>query len=313
MDLVVPDTVAGRRLDVFLAETVPGVSRVFLQRVIRDGGVQVDGRECRVQRFPVSAGMNVALFFPAVAVHADQPAAEAIGLSVLHEDEHLLVIDKPAGMVVHPAAGVRTGTLVNALLARYPGFAGRFADSPLRPGIVHRLDKDTSGCLAVALDKPSQLYLAKSFAEREVRKTYLALVLGHSRDSQGEIRAALGRHPVDRHKMAVRDSGGRYAITRYQVLRHGQVDGIPVSLMEVVILTGRTHQIRVHMAALRTPVIGDTTYGGRQALPAPRQLLHAWKLSLRHPATGQPCAWEAPLPEDFRAVLARLQDTRPSA
>jgi 23S rRNA pseudouridine1911/1915/1917 synthase len=253
--------------------------------------------------------MRLAVAKVAAPPSSDSPLPEPIPLRILYEDPHLLVVDKPPGMVVHPAAGVHHGTLVNALLHRYPGFAHRFSDSPLRPGIVHRLDKDTSGCLAVALDKPAQLALAKSFAGRDVRKTYLALVQGHPRDAQGEILAPIGRHPIRRERMAVVARGGREAITHYRVVRQGWLDKTPVSLLEVEILTGRTHQIRVHLGSvLRTPVLGDATYGHgpRSGIAAPRQLLHAWKLALPHPVTRQTMAWESPIPGDFRPLLAAL-------
>jgi len=306
MDLLVPEATAGRRLDVFLAAAVPGVSRVQLQRLIRSGGVSIAGEICRVPKTPLASGMIISVVLPEANDHEQEPVAESLPLTVLYEDKQLLVVDKPAGMVVHPAAGIRSGTLVNALLARYPGFARRFPDSPLRPGIVHRLDKDTSGCLAVALDKPSQLFLVKAFANREVRKTYLALVLGRPRSEAGEISAAIGRHPVQRQKMAMLERGGRAAVTRYRLVRCGKIEDLPVSLLEVAILTGRTHQIRVHLAGMRMPVLGDATYGGSRSLVAPRQMLHAWKLGLPHPATGEFREWESPLPGDFRGWLARL-------
>jgi len=307
--MVVADESAGQRLDAFLAAALAGVSRVHVQRLIREGRVAVDGEACRIPRRILAPGMSLAVAMAPMPSPDAPPDPEPIPLRILHEDPHLLVIDKPPGMVVHPAAGVRHGTLVNALLHRYPGFAGRFPDSPLRPGIVHRLDKDTSGCLAVALDKPAQLALAASFAGREVRKTYLALTQGHPREAQGEIVAAIARHPVHRERMAVAARGGREAITRYRVLRQGRVGSIPVGLLEVEILTGRTHQIRVHLGSvLRTPILGDATYGhgALATLPVPRQLLHAWRLALRHPVTGQAISWESPVPDDFRRVVEAL-------
>ncbi len=223
---------------------------------------------------------------------------------MLYEDDSLLAINKDPGMVVHPAVGNWTGTLVNALLGRG---TGEFSDmDPLRPGIVHRLDKDTSGCLVVAKTPQALTRLADAFAERKTSKTYLAIVWGHPVPEEGEILTRIDRHPVDRKRRTVVTKGGKEARSVYKVVRKGYIGGIPASLVEVRIFTGRTHQIRVHMSHIGHPLAGDEMYGGAKRLPAPRQMLHAWKLNLPHPQTGELLSLEAPPPEDFTAFLARM-------
>ena len=179
---------------------------------------------------------------------------------------------------------------------------------PLRPGIVHRLDKDTSGCLVVAKTPQALAKLAESFADRKTSKTYLAVVYGHLKQKEGEIRTLIDRHPVDRKRRAVSKQSGKEAHTAYKVVREGRIGGVPASLLEVRIFTGRTHQIRVHMSHIGHPLAGDEMYGGAKRLPAPRQMLHAWKLSLPHPENGKLLELEAPLPNDFSAYLAKLRE-----
>ena len=224
-------------------------------------------------------------------------------LSILHEDDSILVIDKPAGLVVHPAEGHWQDTLVNGLLHRYPNLPG---DDPNRPGIVHRLDKDTSGVLVVAKNSLAHRRLSAAFKDREVHKTYHAVLLRSPKQSQGRLVAPIGRHPVQRQKMAVREENGRYAATRWQI-----VSAWPgFSLARIEIETGRTHQIRVHMASLGAPVAGDTLYGGQvqeiQGIPVSRQLLHASTLCFPHPETEKMVCYTAPLPSDMQQVLDRL-------
>lgn len=294
---------AGTRLDRCLSRLIPGSSRTYLQKLIAEGLVSADGAALTVPRYPVRAGMTVRVELP--EPESAEPAAEPFDFPILYEDEAMLVIDKPAGVVVHPAAGNPTGTVVNALLGRYPHLAESVAGNPERPGIVHRLDKDTSGCLVIAKTPEAQYRIASSFAGRETGKTYLAVVRGVPRQADGEISGLIGRHPVNRQKMAVVERNGKLAITRYHLERSGIVNGIPVSLLKVNILTGRTHQIRVHLASIGVPVLGDATYGGtRPEIPeAGRQMLHAWKLKLPHPLTRKEMEFTAPLPEDFRILL----------
>ncbi|WP_288560972.1 RluA family pseudouridine synthase [uncultured Victivallis sp.] len=297
---------AGTRLDRCLSRLIPGESRSFLQRLIRDGLVKADGVALEVPRYPVRGGMSIAVELP--EEESPEPAAEPFEFPILYEDDVMLVINKPAGVVVHPAAGNPTGTVVNALLGRYPQLAEQLACTTSRPGIVHRLDKDTSGCLAVAKTANAQFKLSTAFAGRETRKTYLAITRGVPIRRSGELSSLIGRHPVSRQKMAVVERNGKLAITRYRVEYTGMLDGVEIGVLAVRILTGRTHQIRVHLASLGVPVLGDAVYGGARTAVAgvERQLLHAWKLCVPHPATGAPMEFTAPPPEDIRRILERI-------
>ena len=299
----------GTRLDRFLAGQLAGVSRAAVQKWIGDERVTVDGAPA-ASSLRLAAGQMVVARPPAPDTDALIP--EDIPLRVIYEDEHLAVIDKPAGMVVHPAAGVRSGTLVNALLHRYPELADMAADDaedegetgqPPRPGIVHRLDKDTSGVLVVAKSADVRAGLQSQFGERTVQKAYLALVHDIPSSPEGLIRAPIGRDRRQRKRMAVvRD--GRPALSEYHVVEtYGQY-----ALLEVAIHTGRTHQIRVHLAFLGHPVVGDTVYGRRKKgqLLCPRQFLHARRIAFTHPVSGERLECEAPLPADLQAVLDRL-------
>jgi len=241
---------------------------------------------------------------------------EIIPLEIVHQDAGFLVISKPSGMVVHPGAGRRTGTLVNALLALQGGLSG--VGGAERPGIVHRLDRETSGLLVVARTDAAHRHLSAQFSQRQVTKTYLALVWGEPVPARGRIDAAIGRHPVSRTRMTVRASGGRSAITEYETLE--RMAGF--AFMKVHILTGRTHQIRVHFKHRGHPVVGDSEYGGnrfssikRPDLRDPlvafgRLALHAQRLEFRHPDSGAPLRFEAPLPADFSLLLERLRGLR---
>jgi len=297
--LAVPEECAGLRLDAALARLCPEHSRSRLQAWLREGWVTVDGAAADPKR-KVWGGERLTLSVEPVAVAAaDRP--EAIALPVVFEDQYLLVIDKPAGMVVHPGAGNRTGTMMNALLHHAP----QLAAIP-RAGIVHRLDKDTSGLLVVAKTPAAQTDLVRQLQARTVRRHYLALVHGRV-TTEGTVDAPIGRHPVQRTKMAVVERG-REARTHYAV--RARFAG--TTLVECRLETGRTHQIRVHMAAIGHPLVGDSVYGKRKSGNAgidafPRQVLHAWRLALVHPATGAPLAWESPLPADLAALLARLE------
>ena len=238
---------------------------------------------------------------------APELVAAEIPLVLVYQDEHLLVVDKPPGMVVHPAPGHAAGTLVNALLARVPELAA--SDSP-RPGIVHRLDRDTSGLILVARSEKVRRTLQQQFKERRVAKAYLALLHGHLQPAWGRIEAPIGRDPRHRQRMAVL-AGGREAITEYHVREQFARDVGPAaghySLVEAQPHTGRTHQIRVHFASIEHPVVGDAVYGRRgRSLPLERQFLHAWRLSFQHPVTRNKMELEAPLPQDLEEVLAFL-------
>src|SRR4051794_13374143 len=293
IELSVPNEHAGERLDRYLALALPQFSRTRLQALIRSGDVQLHGQAAH-PRDTVHSGDVVSLIEPQLEVLDAQP--ENIPLELLFEDNDLLVLNKPAGLVVHPGAGNQTHTIVNALLHHCTNLSG--IGGKERPGIVHRLDKYTSGCLVVAKNDQAHQHLSRQFAEREVKKIYLALVSGTLKRARGAIEAPIGRHPVQRKKMAVTPTRGRVAKTDYRVLQSGG----GMSLVECEIHSGRTHQIRVHLHHIGHPVIGDLVYG-KKTPPAPRQMLHAWKLGFTHPRTHERLFFEAPLPDDLRAAL----------
>jgi len=294
----VPPAEAGERLDAFLAR-VSGLSRARVQRLMEDGFVLVDGRPQK-PRHRIAPGQRVEVRIPDPTPLALVP--ERIPLDILHEDADLIVLNKPAGLVVHPGAGRMSGTLVHALLAHcrsLPGIGG-----VERPGIVHRLDRDTSGVLVIAKTDLAHQALSQQFKARQVQKRYLALVHGEMAVGAGRIEAPIGRREHDRKRMGVRREGGREARTHFRVLR--RLPGM--TLVELNLETGRTHQIRVHLAHIHHPVVGDQVYGGRRERRqaagsedrAPRQMLHAWRLGFRHPRTGLWLEFLAPIPEDFR-------------
>ncbi|MDR1646893.1 MAG: 23S rRNA pseudouridine(1911/1915/1917) synthase RluD [Zoogloeaceae bacterium] len=296
--LRVPETEAGERLDAVLARLLPQHSRSRLQGWIREGVLWVDGSVETSLKRRLKGGEALELAAePETRLPILTP--EAIPLDVVYEDRALLVIEKPAGLVVHPGNGNWQGTLMNGLLHHDPALA-----RVPRAGIVHRLDKDTSGLLVVARTPEAQTDLVRQLQARGVRREYLAVAQGEiSRD--GRVEAPIGRHPKDRIKMAV-VQGGKPAVTHYQVLRRFA----GATLLRCRLETGRTHQIRVHLAHLGYPLLGDPVYGRnpRRTLPAfARQALHAARLGLIHPESGAAMAWEAPLPEDMRALLATLE------
>ena len=295
----------GERLDRFVARSLPELTRSRVRRLIDGGLVTVDGLLPAKAGAPLASGQRVRVTVPPPEPSELEP--EAVPLRIVYEDGDLLVVDKPAGMTVHPAPGHASGTLVHALLAHCPEIA--LVGESGRPGIVHRLDKDTSGLIIVAKTETARAALARQLKEREVEKTYLALVEGRLREREGVIDAPIGRHRAQRKKMAV-VHGGREARTRYRVVR--EVAGR--SLVEVSPETGRTHQIRVHFAAIGHPVAGDRVYGrppkADATLPSlRRQFLHAQRLAFRHPRTGQRLELEAPLPDDLKQALASLAQT----
>ncbi len=283
-----------------MAERVAGLSRSAIQRLIDHGRVTVNAEPAKAS-YKVRPGDRVVACVPQPG--SEEPAAEAIPLDIVYEDQVLIVIDKPAGMVIHPAPGHQSGTLVNALLAHCLELAGYSQDR--RPGIVHRLDRDTSGLILVAKNEQIRRALQRQFQARQVHKVYLALLDGYLEAAHGRIEAPLGRDPRHRQRMAV-VPGGREAITEYRLLT--TFAGGDYSLVEAEPKTGRTHQIRVHFASIGHPVVGDTVYGRRRtSLPVPRQFLHAQRLGFTHPLTGRPLEFEAPLPDDLAAVLRLLE------
>ncbi|MHB0858858.1 MAG: RluA family pseudouridine synthase [Anaerolineae bacterium] len=291
------------RLDRFLAGKLPDVSRSVVQRLVREGRVHVNGSPVKASYCPVPGDLIQIEWLP--VSQAVELSPEAIPLTVLYEDAYLLVIDKPAGLVVHPAPGHASGTLVNALLAHRPDL--RQADlDPERPGIVHRLDRDTSGALVVGATREAQAALQGQFRARQVSKTYLALVHGRLLPEQGAIEAPIGRDPRDRTRRAVVWEGGRYARTDYQVREHLA----ETTLVEAHPLTGRTHQLRVHLASIGHPVVADAVYGfRRESISVPRQFLHAWRIAFTHPVTGKALQFTSDLPPDLAEALQRLRNT----
>lgn len=300
-ELSVPADATGRRLDSWLAQTVPDLSRARWQALIRGGHVRVDGqahkpghllqgRECIAYDIPPAEPVSL--------------TAEDIPLSILYEDHDLIAIDKPAGLVVHPAPGHAHGTLVHALLHHCDDLTG--VGGQLRPGIVHRLDKDTSGVIIAAKNQAAHTRLTSQFKQREVEKAYLALVRGHPHPPEGTIEAAIGRSERHRKRMSTRTTRGRPATTHYAVSE----TLADAALVRLRIETGRTHQIRVHLAHIGHPILGDAVYGGRRvpdALKAGRQMLHACRLRIRHPITDQPLEFVAPLPADIEAMIRALR------
>ncbi len=297
-DLVVDRT--GERLDVFVSRRQPEFTRSRVRRLIDKGLVTVDGGLPGKAGVKVEEGQRVQVTLPPPEPTKLEP--EPIPLRIVYEDDDLLVVDKPAGLPVHPSPGHDRHTLVHAVLAHCPDLSGIGGEG--RPGIVHRLDKDTSGLIIVAKHDAAHLSLARQLKERRVEKTYLALVEGRVEPPEGVIDAPIGRHPRHRKRMAVVE-GGREARTRYRVVR--EVDGR--SLVEVAPEHGRTHQIRVHLAAIGHPVAGDPVYGrGRGAPPClGRQFLHAQRLAFHHPRTDERVELEAPLPQDLERALAELE------
>ena len=299
-----------QRLDKRILELHPDFSRSRIEGLVKSGHVTVNGIAASKAGMKVADGDEITVVIPPPV--PAEPEPEDIPLAVVFEDEDMIVIDKPPGMVVHPAPGHFGGTLVNALLHHCPDLAG--IGGVARPGIVHRLDQDTSGLIVVAKSQRAMEGLAKAFASHEsVEKTYLAIVHGRPRLDSGRIENLIGRHPVDRKRMAIVERNGKTAITNWKVLPKAgdAARGNPVSVVECMIETGRTHQIRVHMASIGCPVIGDRTYGksalDKRLNPVPtRQMLHSWKLSLWHPAGGGRMSFTAPVPADMAAYAPGL-------
>jgi 23S rRNA pseudouridine1911/1915/1917 synthase len=305
--LTIDRTLPSGRLDTYLRGKFPAASRGAIQRLIEEGHILVNGRRVKPTHTP-RAGEEVQVHWPEAKPAEAQP--EEMPLEILFEDEALLVLNKAAGLVVHPAAGHEEHTLVNALLHHCEGGLSGIG-GVARPGIVHRLDKETSGCLVVAKNDETHLALSSQFATRKVEKIYHGIVCGEMARDKGEIRAAIARHPSHRKRMAVNDDTGREARTSYRVLERLRA----TTLVEAGLHTGRTHQIRVHFQFLGFPLVGDLTYGQRQnrrleelvGFAAPRVMLHAFQLAFIHPRSGKRVHFEAPLPKDFVDVLKALR------
>jgi 23S rRNA pseudouridine1911/1915/1917 synthase len=305
----------GTRLDRLLAQHLPQLSRSRLKALIVAGHVTADGVTLSDPSHRVKPGQTFAITVP--DARPAKPQAQSIALDIVYEDSELIVVNKPAGMVIHPGPGNPDGTLVNALIA-HCGKSLSGIGGELRPGIVHRLDKDTSGLIVAAKNDLTHRTLSAAFAAHDIERAYLAIVWGRPSPAAGEIGGSIGRHPTNRKKMAVVARGGKAALTRYRVLRPL---GPAASLVECRLATGRTHQIRVHMAAIGHPVIGDPTYGRmtiarssvlgegtRQAVQDfHRQALHAYLLGFRHPSSHAAVRWEAEIPSDMRQLLRVLE------
>jgi len=297
--MVIPELLSGMRLDQALAELLPQYSRSRLQAWIGEGLITVAGEHATPKQ-RVWGGDPVQVM-PVAHPSEAAPQAEAIGLNIVYEDDAILVIDKPAGLVVHPGSGNWSGTLMNALLHHAPQL-----QAVPRAGIVHRLDKETSGLLVVAKTLEAQTDLVRQLQARTVKRQYLAVVEGRVTQAEGRIEAPIGRHPTARVKMAV-VSRGKPAVTHYRVVERFAQH----TLVECQLETGRTHQIRVHMQSIGYPLVGDPAYGAKNKQRIfKRQALHAWRLGLLHPSTQQAMAWEAPLPSDFQELLATLKGER---
>ena len=309
IELLVPETSFNQRVDRVLAELCPDYSRSQLQKWLKAGDILIDGR-VMVAKEKIKGGETIHIQAKPILRSTYEP--EDIPLDIRYEDEHLMVINKPSGLVVHPAAGNWSGTLMNALLAH-----NDHQNELPRAGIVHRLDKDTTGLMMVAKDLKSHHALTEALQARDVSRQYQALVCGEL-ISGATIEGNIGRHPKDRKKMAVMDEGGKTAITHYRIEQRM----IKHTLLRVHLETGRTHQIRVHLSWKHHPLVGDKTYGGRLRIPSglgeekcdalrhfPRQALHAAKLSLNHPVSGEPLTVEAEMPDDMKQLLHILSDS----
>lgn len=306
---IIPDSVEGMRLDAALANVEPQLSRERIKALIAEGQVTLDSAPARKASHPVSRGQTYVVMVPQATAADAQP--ENISLNVVYEDDYLIVIDKPAGLVVHPAAGHHGGTLVNALLHHCAGQLSGIG-GVARPGIVHRIDKDTSGLLVAAKSDIAHIGLAKQFADHSIIRRYAAIVQGYPMPAKGTVTGNIGRSPQNRKKMAVvEENKGKHAVTHYEIqhrLRHS-------ALIECQLETGRTHQVRVHMAHIGHALLGDPLYGrsskvlqeALKSLNFERQALHAARLGFIHPVTGYKCDYNSPIPCDMRELLTLLR------
>jgi 23S rRNA pseudouridine1911/1915/1917 synthase len=308
----------GKRLDVLLATLLADCTRTFVSGLIAAEHVRVDGHP-KKPGYRVKSGENISGAIPLPVPVEFKP--EPIPLNIVYEDDHIVVVNKQPGLVVHPAPGHFSGTLVNGLLYHCPNLGG--IGGELRPGIVHRLDKDTSGTLVVAKNDAAHTNLSRQFKSRKVKKDYLALVHGNMKSPTGSIKLPIGRHPVDRKRMSTVSPRGRTAETEWNIKEQFQ----EFALLEVHLKTGRTHQIRVHCSALHHPIVGDKVYGPRKPektitrnhrqadqilqilKSAKRQMLHAWRLGFHHPHSGEAVSFESPLPEDMASIIQRIRDS----
>lgn len=301
VELTVAEEMSGKRLDSVLAGMMPEYSRSFIQKLFENGSITVGGDPCSEKKRKAAAGDIVEITIP--QPERLEVEAEDIPLDIVYEDDELLVVDKPAGMVVHPAPGNHSGTLVNALMY-HCGDALSSINGVIRPGIVHRIDKDTSGLLMVAKTDRAHNALSAQLAEHSITRRYKAIVYSNIKEDEGTVDKPIGRDPGNRLRNAVIYTNSKNAVTHYRVLE--RFGGF--TLVEAVLETGRTHQIRVHMAYIRHPLLGDTLYGpAKNRYGAKRQMLHAGVLGFVHPVTGEYMEFNSPLPQDFEDVLAKLR------
>ncbi len=310
--VVVDKTDSEKRLDFFVSSTIPDCSRSLASSLIQDGIIKVNDI-VKKPGYKIKPGEVITGYIPCPEEPVFEP--EPIQLNIIHEDDHIIVLNKQAGIVVHPAPGHYSGTLVNGLLFHCPDL--KHINGELRPGIVHRLDKDTTGVLVVAKNHQSHLQLASLFKDRKIEKRYLAIVYGIMKEDTGSITKPIGRHPSDRKKMSTNSRHPRTAETAWKIKE--RFEGF--TLLEVSIKTGRTHQIRVHCSSIHHPVVGDQVYGGKKAIkgfvqkkealelikPMSRQMLHAQSLSFNHPVTGEKMRFKAPLPDDMEELIRGLR------
>lgn len=313
VELIFPENSETERLDSFIARSVNGMTRATVQRLIEAGQITVDGH-LQKPSLKLKGGERLMVTIPPPV--AAEPAAETIPLEILFEDRNLVVVNKAAGMVVHPGAGNSGGTLVNALLGHCTDLSG--IGGELRPGIVHRIDKDTSGVLVVAKSDAAHQSLAEQFKEHTIKRVYLALVYGAPKDDKGRLESHIGRHPVDRKRMSGKAKHGKHAVTHWRVV--GRYRGI--TLLRLRLETGRTHQIRVHLSEAGYPLVGDDVYGGGSRLATVsdtllrklikdlgRQALHAKTLGFIHPVTGEYLEFDTELPDDMARIVEYLEST----
>jgi len=290
------------RLDVFITSRIKDLSRTYVQKLIKKGYITVDG-VTQKPNYRVKRGEKIRILIPLPQKLEAKP--EKIPLDVLYEDDDIVVVNKPKGMVVHPAPGNYSGTLVNALLYHCDNLSG--INGKIRPGIVHRLDKDTSGVMVAAKNDLAHRKLVEQIKQRKIKKEYIALVHGCIKEERGTIDAPIGRHPVDRKKMAVTANNSKHAVTHFEVLERFK----DFTLVKVFLYTGRTHQIRVHMAYIGHPVVGDPKYSSvKNNMGLDTQALHARVLGLYHPTTGEYIEFEAPIPEELESVLKKLRGVK---
>ena len=296
--LVVTSEISGVRLDKFLSDNI-GKTRSFVQNMISDGLVKVNGKTEKAS-YSVKLGDNVEYDLPEIKVLDAKP--QDIPIDIVYEDDDVLIVNKEAGMVVHPAPGNPDNTLVNAVMKHCEGKLSGI-NSVIRPGIVHRIDKDTSGLLVIAKNDEAHLNLSEQFKVHSITREYTAIVNGHFKESSGTIDAPIGRHGVNRKKMAVTDKNSKNAVTHFEVLEEYP----KYSLIKCKLETGRTHQIRVHMAFIGHPLLGDSVYGDKNKIGIEGQMLHAGKLGFVHPASGKYIEFESDLPDNYKKVLADLR------